>query len=148
MNEKRHNQVLVRCYFGMNSIRVAQALGFSPKQVAQVSQAYNSYSTDIVIPLVKGPYGTFCYSSLSGFYFDITYSNVKKAIDSLIPLIPRLQAVNRRAPLVLDFHCDRISKHWKHVREAAFSLMELAGSSGPVSNVWFEGSALSTPAPA
>lgn len=92
---------IIRCYFGTNTIRVATALGFNRKLVKQIETAYSSYST-MYVPLVTGVYGTFWYDGLSGYFFELKEGHSARGIQSMIGMLPKLRAVNKKSLLILQ----------------------------------------------
>lgn len=142
-NSKRNT--LVRCYFGMNSIKVARALGFNRTLVSRVERAYNLYTSvpDAYVALVSGPFGTFWYGGIDGgYFFEITHANLNKAVRSLESVIASLRRVNKKVPLSINIQGGQ--RHSREdVEQAAQYLKELFLRQDPTpSKVWVNGTIL------
>lgn len=110
------------CYLGMPTIKVARALGFPSVVCNKIEVAYESL-TEMYIPLVSGPYGTFWYGSTRGLFFELVHPNVSAAVASLEEPLQLLAQVNKRVDLHL--HLNIGTKHLSKKDQTIKSMLEL-----------------------
>lgn len=115
------NTVLM-CYLGMPTIKVVRALKLPKFVCAKVDSAYNQFS-EVYVPLVSGPYGTFWYCSTKGLFFELIHPDVYTAVLSLVEPLKILGAVNNRIDLHL--HLTVGTKHLPKKTQATQALLEV-----------------------